>query len=131
MVCAGQHGCPCDLGLPMPDAPDPQVERRMVREDICTQQGRSCLLRKRLQPPSGERPEVRAGYHLQLHRGESLGGLELPEGGSQCPSLTPALVGWMLHVAAEKVPGERGLISGLQGNSNTLPLGSSHVNSFC
>nr|XP_023419256.1 FERM and PDZ domain-containing protein 2 isoform X2 [Cavia porcellus] len=45
-----------------------KVERRMVREDICTQQGRSCLLRKRLQPPSGERPEVRAGYHLQLHR---------------------------------------------------------------
>ncbi|KAM6157203.1 LOW QUALITY PROTEIN: FERM and PDZ domain-containing protein 2 [Erethizon dorsatum] len=45
-----------------------EAERRVVQEDVCTQQSRSYLLRKRLQPQSSESPEARALDCLQPRR---------------------------------------------------------------
>ncbi|XP_023563030.1 FERM and PDZ domain-containing protein 2 isoform X1 [Octodon degus] len=48
-----------------------EVERRVVQEDVCTQQSRSYLLRKRLQPQSSEGSETQAVAQPQPHTGRS------------------------------------------------------------
>ncbi|XP_013364256.1 PREDICTED: FERM and PDZ domain-containing protein 2 isoform X3 [Chinchilla lanigera] len=45
-----------------------EVEKRVVQEDICTQQSRSYLLRRRLQPQSGQSSEALAPDRPQPHK---------------------------------------------------------------